>query len=437
MTEPRRLAGDPPPLPHEWIDPEMPDLAAHARGWRRAAIDPVFPGLTCASQATLTTGELPSRHGIIANGLFDRASRAPELWVFPDEALQAPRIWSAAAAAGSKTGVFFFLNIRETPADVAILPKPIHHPDGRMEMWCWHKPEGLYPKLVKDLGHFNLLKFWGPMAGIESSRWIAEAARRATLEHDLDAAFVYLPHTDYAAQKFGPESEANRKAHRELDGVLAGLIRGLGAGGREVRTVIISEYAITDVSRCVFPNRILRAAGLLSVRAEDGREICDYAASRAFAVADHQIAHVYCAPELKGEVRALFEGQPGVAEVAADLRPLGLDHPRSGELLLIAERDAWFAYPWWEDFARAPKWAATIDIHNKPGYDPLEMFWDAKINGTAQDSGLIKGSHGAPARDADQKASLLTDHPEMQSASSTLEAGRALRAALVGAAAAR
>lgn len=431
MSKKRILVIDLPTLRLDWVEKEMPELHALTQGWHRAAIEPVFPGLTCPSQATLTTGASPSRHGIVANAIFDRKTRTPEFWTFTDEALQARRIWEDAHDLGKKSGVFFLLNIREAKVDAAILPKPIHHDDGSMEMWCWHKPEGLYPRLVKSMGHFNLLRFWGPMAGIESSKWIAEAAKRTILEEDLDLAFVYFPHTDYAPQKFGPESEAYRKAHRELDALLSGFIREISAASGELLVAIVSEYAITEVNRCVFPNRVLREAGMLTVIEKDGREFVDYARSPAFAVTDHQIAHVYCGSAQKARIRELFEMEEGIEQIVSNPASCGLGHKRSGELILIARRDAWFAYPWWTELAKAPEWATTIDIHNKPGYDPLEMFWDAAINGTAQDTALIKGSHGAPARNPDQMASLISNLPAAAEARSTAGVYEAIKAALV------
>ncbi len=419
MTKSKILVIDLPTLRLDWIEMEMPRLHALAKNWHRSAIDPVFPALTCPSQASLTTGALPNRHGIIANGLFDRGTKQPEFWVFTDEKIQSRRIWEDFRAVEKKTGVFFFLNINGAKSDAIILPKPIHKPDGTMEMWCYHKPDGLYPELVKTMGQFNLLRFWGPMAGIDSSKWIAEAARRTILQMELDLSFIYLPHSDYAPQKFGPESEPYRAAHRELDGVLCNLIESLTESAPDLRVVIVSEYAMTEVRQYLEPNRILRGAGLLKIETRDGREYVGYANSPAFAMVDHQICHIYCGKENVPAIRSLFEAESAVEEVFTDAAKCGLAHPNSGEVILVAKRDAWFAYPWWDDFSVAPVWAKTIDIHNKPGYDPLEMFWDARINGTAQNLALIKGSHGAFPRDSDQKAALVSNLPGIENASST------------------
>ena len=424
------LVIDLPTLRLDWLESEMPRLHGLSKGWHRGPIRPVFPALTCPSHATLTTGAAPCGHGVIANGLFDRAGRTSEFWVFPDDVIQKPRIWDQFRAAGLKTGAFFLLNIRNGSADAILLPRPIHHEDGSMEMWCYHKPDGLYPRLVEEMNHFDLRKFWGPMAGIESSQWIGEAAKRTIVEEGLDLSFVYFPHTDYAPQKFGPSSDAYRQGHREIDGVLCDLIEGVSENVKEVSVVILSEYAMTDVNRCLLPNLVLREAGLLSIEMQNGKEHIDFGKSQAFALVDHQIAHIYCGAEKIETVKELFEGEEAIETVLSDLSGYGLDHERSGDVLLIAKRDAWFAYPWWHDSAMAPDFAKTVDIHAKPGYDPLEMFWDPKINGTAQDTSLIKGSHGAPASDPDQQASLLSNLPGIDRVGSTGDVFGALKASL-------
>jgi len=421
---------DLPTLRLDWIASEMPHFNAITKDWHRSSIEPAFPALTCSSQAALTTGAGPDKHGIIANGLFDRGTKQPEFWVFHDDKILSQRVWVDYKIAQKKTGVFFFLNINGAYADAILLPKPIHNPDGSMEMWCYHKPEGLYPDLVKTMGHFNLLKFWGPMAGIDSGKWIAEAARRTILKYDLDLSFIYLPHTDYAPQKFGPESDQFRIAHRELDGVLSDFIESIAAESPDVKFVVVSEYGMTEVTHCLKPNRVLREAGYLAVEMREGREYLDYKACRAFAMVDHQLCHIYCDPADAEEIKLLFEGASAVDIATTDPGSIGLAHERSGNVVLVAKRDAWFAYPWWEDLDEAPVWAKTIDIHNKPGYDPLEMFWDVKINGTSQDVNLIKGSHGAFPRDADQKAAVVSNLKGIEGAKSTAGVYTSLKTAL-------
>lgn len=430
MTRKKTLVIDIPTLRLDWIEQHMPRLHAIAKNWHRGPITPVFPGLTCSSQASLTTGRTPEQHGIIANGLYDRETRLPEFWTFTDEKIADERLWETCTKSGGKSGVFFFLNIRNAKADVAILPKPIHNDDGSMQMWCWHKPEGLYPELVKSMGHFNLLFFWGPMAGIASSKWIAQAAQRSILENDLDLSFIYLPHTDYAPQKFGPDSDAYRKAHTELDGVLSDLLEKLLERWPDLGVMLISEYGISAVDRAIYPNRLLREAKMLAVETRDGREYLDYVRTPAIALADHQICHIYCNEADPILVAELFRGMNCIEQVITNPSSAQFGHRNSGDVILIADPNAWFAYPWWTDFAVAPDFANKMDIHNKPGYDPLEMYWDPKINGTSQDDSLVRGSHGAPARREDQMASMLSNLDGADGIRSTLDAYACLRKGL-------
>ena len=191
--------------------------------------------------------------------------------------------------------------------------------------------------------------------------------------------------------------------------------------GRGARVIVLSEYGIVPVSRPVHLNRVLREAGLVSVRMEEGLERVDVGQSRAFAAADHQVAHVYVrdAADLP-RVRDLVTNAPGVARVleGESRRAAGLDHPRSGELVAVAETDAWFTYYYWLDDALAPDYARTVDIHRKPGYDPAELFLDPQkslmkariasklarrkllnmrtpLDVIPLDATLVKGSHGA------------------------------------------
>jgi predicted AlkP superfamily pyrophosphatase or phosphodiesterase len=146
--------------------------------------------------------------------------------------------------------------------------------------------------------------------------------------------------------------------------------------------VILSEYGITQVSTPVHINRALRQAGLLRVRREGDGELLDPAQSDAFAVSDHQIAHVYVAkPELIEEVRRIIASLPGVECVLdrAEQGALAIDHARSGELVALARRDAWFTYYYWLDDRHAPDFARLVEIHRKPGYDPVELFVDPAI----------------------------------------------------------
>jgi predicted AlkP superfamily pyrophosphatase or phosphodiesterase len=317
---------------------------------------------------------------------------------------------------------------------VTVTPRPMYPADGRKIPDCYTKPGDLRDRLQAELGQFPLFKFWGPAASIDSTKWIAEAAKIVDVQFDPTLSLVYLPHLDYALQKQGPVGV--EKQLGELDTLAGDLIDFYEARG--ARVIVLSEYGIVPVSRPVHPNRILRAAGLISYRMELGREVLDIGGSEAFAMADHQISHVYVRDEARiPEVQALFEGVPGVGEVLdeAGKREYGLDHDRAGELVLIAEPDSWFTYYYWEDDAKAPDYARTVDIHRKPGYDPVELFLDPAIkvpplaigsrlirkklgfrtllDVIPLDASLVKGSHGRIPDDPAHGPLLLTRHPDL------------------------
>jgi predicted AlkP superfamily pyrophosphatase or phosphodiesterase len=174
------------------------------------------------------------------------------------------------------------------------------------------------------------------------------------------------------------------------------------------------------------------------VREEDGGELLDPIASRAFAVADHQIAHVYVAdPRLAPDIRALLESLPGVDRVydGAGKHTVGLDHPRAGELVALADARSWFTYYYWMRDDRAPDFARTVEIHRKPGYDPVELFLDPAISAPKLaiarrlllrklgfrtlmdviplDATLVRGSHGRPTDRPDDGPLVMTDRPDL------------------------
>ncbi len=265
-------------------------------------------------------------------------------------------------------------------ADYAVTPRPIYKADGRKLPDCYAQPSALRGELTAKLGAFPLFSFWGPATDIASSRWIADAALHVMATRDPTLTLVYLPHLDYGLQRLGPDDPAIVKDLGEIDAVAGMLIDAAASSGR--RVLIVSEYGIVPVSRPVHINRVLREAGLLAVRDEDGGELLDPPQSRAFALADHQVAHVYVADKSDvPRVRALIERVDGVAEVwgEAEKRAHGLDHERSGELVVLAEPDAWFTYYYWLEDAHAPDFARTVEIHRKPGYDPVELFLDPAI----------------------------------------------------------
>lgn len=396
----------------------MPNLARLAAD--RTALGPSFPCVTCPVQANMTTGVLPNEHGVIANGFYYRDKQEVEMWTAWNECILAPQIWDTLhdKRPGTTSAVWFPLHSKGAGADYICTPAPIHNPDGSESLWCYTQPPQLYGELRDQLGHFPLQHYWGPLANIKSSAWIIDSAVIAARQFKPDFFYIYLPHLDYAAQKLGPDSPAALTARTELDEALGRLIEGLNAAGpREPLWLVASEYAITPVSHVSYPNRVLREAGLLAVQpADGGGELIDFAASAAWALVDHQFSHVFVrddAADVVEQVVKLFCGREGFAEVLAgdDRKRYDLDHPRSGEVVLVSAADSWQAYYYWLDDANAPGFARTVDIHRKPGYDPVELHFDPATRSIPLDATLIKGSHGAPARHESQRGVILASQP--------------------------
>lgn len=395
----------------------LPSLrrVTHADGIR--PLSPSFPCVTCPVQATLTTGVGPQRHGVIANGFFDRESGEVEMWTSWNDCIQAPQVWELLHRhdPGLTSAVWFPMHSKGATADYICTPAPIHNPDGSESLWCYTCPTELYGELRDTFGHFPLMNFWGPLASLKSSDWIVDSAVWAAGKFHPRFTYIYVPHLDYAAQKFGPDSPQALQAVADLDGTLEHLITGLEqAGLGEIHWLFASEYVITEVHEVAYPNRVLREAGLLSLRTEAGKEHLDPLGSRAWALVDHQLAHIFVrdAGEID-RVADLFRQHPFVDQVytGADRGQAQLDHPRSGEVVLISKPDAWFAYYWWLEDEFAPPFARTVDIHRKPGYDPVEMFLDLSTRSTPLDATLVRGSHGYPAEIPERKGVLVSSAP--------------------------
>ncbi|HEY3494918.1 MAG TPA: nucleotide pyrophosphatase/phosphodiesterase family protein, partial [Polyangiaceae bacterium] len=420
------------------IGPHTPALRAFrdAHGFR--PIRTITPAVTCSVQSTFLTGLLPREHGVVGNGWYFRDLAQVWLWRQSNHLVTGEKLWEAGKRRdpGFRAAKLFWWYNMYSSADFSLTPRPMYTADGRKLPDVYGEPPELRDALQRELGTFPLFEFWGPRAGIAASRWIARATERVIDEHRPALTLSYLPHLDYDFQRFGPNDPRSARALSEIDAVCGELFefakqRGLGV-------VVLSEYGITEVSDAVHVNRALREAGLLRVREELGREQLDAGASTAFAVADHQIAHVYVRESKRvAEVRALLERLPGVETVLdrEGQRGLGLDHPRSGELVLISAADRWFSYYFWLDDARAPDYARTVDIHAKPGYDPVELFLDpalavpaltvgrkllarklgfrALLDVIPLDVKLVRGSHGRVTDRAEDGPVLLSSRPEL------------------------
>lgn len=397
---------------------QMPRLSAlAASNGAVTPLTPAFPCVTCPVQANMTTGVGPEQHGVIANGFYYRDRGEVEMWTAWNDCIEAPQIWDTLHHHDPHltSAVWFPLHSKGAGADYICTPAPIHNPDGSESLWCYTRPTELYGQLRDALGHFPLMHFWGPLANIKSTDWIVDSAVIGARLHQPRFSYIYLPHLDYAAQKDGPDSPRAQAALGELDAAIGRLVDGYHAAGiDDVLWLAASEYVITPVSRVAYPNRLLREAGLLSLKVEDGRETLDPAASSAWALVDHQLAHVFVRdPADLSRAATALRADPAIERVLVgdERKAVGLDHPRSGEIVVIAQPDAWLAYYWWLDDAAAPTFARTVDIHRKPGYDPVELFLDVPTRSIPLNAGLVQGSHGYPATTPERQAVLVSSAP--------------------------
>jgi predicted AlkP superfamily pyrophosphatase or phosphodiesterase len=393
----------------------MPHLSKLVENGEQAELAHSFPAVTWPSQATMLTGKQPNEHGVVANGFYWRDSHEVEMWTASNDKILAPQIWDLLheRVPSLTSAAWFPMLSKQSGADYVCMPAPVHNPDGSESLWCYTKPTEFYGELLERLGHFPLKHFWGPLANIKSTDWIAQAAIIGAEKYRPNFNYIYLPHLDYAAQKDGPDSQQALTAVVELDNVIAKLIGGLEAayGDEDILWLVASEYTVVPVDHVAYPNRLLREAGLLAVREEDGGELIDFANTPAWALVDHQFSHVYIRDAADVALAAdAFRDQEGIAEVlVSDQRAkYSIDHERSGEIVLVSSPNSWQAYYYWLDDTHAPGFARTVDIHRKPGYDPVELCFDFATKTVPLDATLIHGSHGAPAHSAEQCGVLLS-----------------------------
>ncbi len=393
--------------PRHFERPDLiPNLAALAQRGAMRPMRPSFPAVTCSVQATLLSGKPPARHGIIANGYFDRDTFDVKFWEQPAALVQEQRLWDLLKTARPelKTAVLFWQNSMFINSDIVVTPRPLHLDSGLVQ-WCYSKPAGYYEQLQSKIGSFKLQRYWGPVATLGASQWIAHAAIATWRDHKPNLLLAYLPHLDYSSQKFGPESPQTHQALCEVDSVAGELLQEFS---KVAAVIICSEYSLSAVNGAIYPNRLLRDAGLMRVREIASKEYLDFESSDAFAMVDHQIAHIFCKPNAVAAAKSALEKVLGNEFTH-------IDHVRSGELVAVAPPDKWFAYYWWSDWSKAPEFAYSVDIHRKPGYDPCELWFDwarmartFKI-ATATNPDLVRGSHGRLPQGAEGWATLLLD----------------------------
>ena len=415
------------------LGPDTPHLNALAADGSTAPIRAITPAVTCSTQATFLTGLLPRGHGVVGNGWYFRDIAQVMFWRQSNQLVSGEKVWETARRRDpsiTTAKMFWWFNMYSS-AEWSVTPRPIYRSDGLKVVDIYANPPDVRDRLVAEHGAFPFFNFWGPTADIRSSEWIANASMSVDRWFSPTLLLVYLPHLDYNLQRLGPTDPRIREDLRAIDAVCGKLIAHCRERGR--RVIVLSEYGLVPVSGVVHINRVLRQAGLLAIRDELGNDTLDAGASEAFAVADHQIAHVYVRnPARIPEVAALLQSTPGIDLVLdrGEQHEIGLDHERSGELVAISARDRWFSYYFWLDDRLAPDFARTVDIHRKPGYDPAELFVDPKLamprvtvaatlakkalgfrylmNVIPLDASLVRGSHGRITASLDDGPVLIS-----------------------------
>lgn len=414
------------------IGEHTPFLSDYIKRKHLSLIQSVFPALTTSAQSTYVTGKWPSETGIVGNGWYDRGDCEVKFWKQSNKLVSGEKIWEMAKKEDPNftcSTMFWWYNMYST-ADYSVTPRPNYLADGRKMPDCYSHPAGLRDMLQDKLGEFPLFQFWGPGANIKSTQWIADASMLTDDLYDPTLSLIYLPHLDYCLQKFGPDFTKIHKELNEIDEVLKKLITFYEDKGAEI--ILLSEYGISPVRNPIHLNRLFREHGLLAIREERGLELLDPGASKAFVVADHQIAHVYINdPSVKDQVIELLRKVPGVERVLDQKEQIDfqINHERSGDLVLMADEDSWFTYYFWLDDAKAPDYARCVDIHKKPGYDPVEMFMSSKLRAGYKllrkkagfryvmdviplDANLVKGSHGRIWVRPEFQPVLITDQKQ-------------------------
>ncbi len=383
----------------------IPSIAniANNNGGEYGYLKPVFPSVTSTVQTSILSGKHPNEHGIISNGLYDRDNYQVMFWEQSSKLVQTDRIWDVLKKKNQnlKTAVLFWQNTMFANSDFVITPRPLHLENGGMDMWCYSRPPNYYEDVSSKIGEFDLKSYWGPFASFKSTEWISKSVEFTIEKNMPNLLFAYFPQLDYSSQKFGKNSPQVKDDLKKIDGIVDSIVKATEGMGiiDDTQFIVFSEYGFNDVNDGISINRVLRDNGLLATRTINNKEYIDFEFSQAFAMADHQVANIYLnKPENKNYVKKILEDAQGIERVCDDKekQDLKIDSYRSGDLIAISNRDKWFSYYWWNDDDKAPTFTKTVDIHRKPGYDPLELFIDMQKKSISFDTRLVKGSHGRP-----------------------------------------
>jgi predicted AlkP superfamily pyrophosphatase or phosphodiesterase len=421
------------------INDHTPFLKKYAAEKGMNTIEPMLPALTTSVQSTFVTGKWPGEHGIVGNGWYDRTDSEIKFWKQSNKLVLGEKIWERAKKEDPSftcSKMFWWYNMY-SGADYSVTPRPNYLADGRKIPDCYSHPAEVRDELQKELGQFPLFKFWGPATDITSTQWIADASIFTDKKYDPTLSLIYLPHLDYCLQKYGQNLAAINSDLSEIDKIIEQLVNYYTA--KRAKIILLSEYGITNVDRPVHINRELRKNGFLQIRTERGLELLDPGASKAFAVADHQVAHIYINDHfVTSQVRQILEQVAGIQLILnkAEQQEYHIDHERSGDLVIMADDHSWFTYYFWLDDAKAPDYARVVDIHKKPGYDPVELFMTSKARAGYKllrkkmglryvmdviplNAELIRGSHGRLVTEKQFHPVLMTNQTKNQKIKAT------------------
>lgn len=411
------------------IGENTPFLKQYISTRKLQRIAPMLPAVTTSVQSTYVTGQWPAEHGIVGNGWYDETDAEIKFWKQSNRLVHGKKIWDRAKEMDPSFTVskmFWWYNMYST-ADYSVTPRPNYLADGRKMPDCYSHPAALRDELQKELGQFPLFQFWGPGANVNSTQWIADASVYTDKKYDPTLTLIYLPHLDYCLQKFGVDF-TNISSHLlDIDKIVQDLVKYYSS--KNARIILLSEYGISNVDNPIHINRILRKNDLLGIRVERGLELLDPGASKAFAVADHQVAHIYINDISQYQnVLNVVSNIPGVEKVLnrEEQKTYHLDHKRCGDIVLMADQKSWFTYYFWLDDEVAPDYARAVDIHKKPGYDPVELFMTSKVRAGYKllrkkaglryvmdviplDASLVKGSHGSVTVDEKYYPVIITE----------------------------
>ena len=258
------------------IGEHTPNIKKFANSVRAVSFMPAFPAVTCTAQSVYLTGKDASSHGIVANGWYDREAAEVKFWKQSNYIVQGEKVWDELRSENPDftcAKMFWWYNMYSS-ADYSATPRPMYPADGRKVFDIHTQPMDIREEIKSDLGDFPFPAFWGPAAGIASSKWIAESSKWIEEKEQPTLNLVYLPHLDYCLQQYGPNAAEVIPELKAIDEVVGELIDFYRQ--RDVEVILLSEYGISKVDKAIHLNREFRKRGWIQVKDELGLETVSY-----------------------------------------------------------------------------------------------------------------------------------------------------------------